>query len=141
MTRSAFTLKQVHLQALLAVLSACGASTLVTLLLRGAPELAVSNPGTFWLVLISVLAVAGVMLPLAGTVRRLAPLHARRTPLFFLIPALIQAVFLDPRFSAFPVQLFCILGVVIGLLGSIITLFDALETRQTTTPARSRLTE
>lgn len=141
MTRSAFTLKQAHLQALLVVLSACGASTLVTLLLRGAPELAVSDPGTFWLVLLVVLGAAAVMLPLAGSARRLAALHARRTPLFFLIPALVQAVFLDPRFSAFPVQLFCMLGVLIGLVGSMITLFDALETRQARTPARSRLTE
>ncbi len=136
---SNLALKPAYVLAGFTVLAACGALTLVTLLTRGVPESGIQNPDTFWLILMVGLAVGGIFIPLLGALPRVAPVHALRTALFFVIPALTFAVFLDPRLSAFPVQFLCVVGIIVGLLGTIVTLFDALEARQGRRPSQSRM--
>lgn len=136
---SHFELKPSYLLTGFMVLAACGASSLGTLLTRGSGVLGTTSPETLWTVLMVALAVGCVAVPLLGAVRRVAPVHALRTPVFFIIPAMTFAIFLDPRFSAFPVRILCVVGILVGLLGTIVTLFDALETRQARRPAQSRI--
>lgn len=136
-----FTLTNMHVRAGLLVVGGSSAVSLTVLLLRGAENLELPNASTVWLVLCAVLALGGVVLPVIGALGRFAPAHALRTPFFFLIPAMINPIFLNPQLSGFPVGILCIIACCLSLLGTIATLFNALDIRQKTSSGQSRLTE